>query len=207
MTLSRSFNQELALEGQVASCLDSQSKLTFSLENCFINLSLYFQIWELALRLCLGMKFFILKTNLTTTKNSVHCYSRSNEHPVQLSFSHVRLFVTPWTAAHQACLSINNSWSLLKLISTESLMPSNHLILCWPLLFLPSVFPSIRIIFNESVLHIRWPKCWSFSFSVSPSNEYSGLISFRMDWSMHLEGKYFLVKWKIVWISSGRSLF
>ena len=97
------------------------------------------------------------------------------------SLSHVRLFVTPWTAAHQASLSITNSRSLLKLMSIESVMPSNHLILCCPLL-LPSIFPSIRVFSNESVLHIRWPKYWSFSFSISPSNEYSGLISFRMDW-------------------------
>ena len=88
--------------------------------------------------------------------------------------------MTPWTAACQASLSITNSRSLLKLKSTESVMPSNHLILCCPLLFLPSIFPSIRVFSNESVLHIRWPKYWNFS--ISPSNEYSGLISFRMDW-------------------------
>ena len=98
------------------------------------------------------------------------------------SLSHVRLFVTPWTAACQASLSISNSRSLLKLMSIESVMASNHLILCHPLLLLPSIFPSIRVFSNESVLHIRWPKYWSFSFSISPSNEYSGLISFRMDW-------------------------
>ena len=100
---------------------------------------------------------------------------------VQL-LSCVRLFVTPWTRAHQASLSITNSRSLLKLISIESVMPSNHLILCRPLLLLPSIFPSIRVFFNESVLRIRWPKYWSFSFNISPSNEYSGLISFRIDW-------------------------
>ena len=100
---------------------------------------------------------------------------------VQL-FSRVRLFVTPWTAAHQASLSITNSQSLLKLMSTESVMPSNHLILCRPHLLLPSIFPSIRVFSNESVLCIKWPKHWSFSLSISPSNEYSGLISFRMDW-------------------------
>ena len=98
------------------------------------------------------------------------------------SLSRVRLFVTPQTAAHQASLSITNSWSLLKLMSIESVMPSNHLILCHPLLLPPSIFPSIRVFSNESVLRIRWPKYWSFSFSISPSNEYSGLISFRMDW-------------------------
>ena len=100
---------------------------------------------------------------------------------VQL-LSHVWLFVTPWTAAHQASLSITNSRSSLKLMSIESVMPSNHLILCCPLLLLPSIFPSIRVFSNVSVLCIRWPKYWSFSFSISPSNEYSGLISFRMGW-------------------------
>ena len=89
--------------------------------------------------------------------------------------------MTPWTAAQQASLSITNSWSLLKLMSIELVMPSNHLVLCHPLLLLPSVFPSIRVFPNKSVLHIRWPKYWSFSFIISPSNEYSGLISFRMD--------------------------
>ena len=88
----------------------------------------------------------------------------------------------PRTAAHQASLYITNFWSLLKLMSIESVVPSNHLILCHPLLLLPSIFPSIRVFSNESVLPIRWPKYWSFSFSISPSNEYSGLISFRMDW-------------------------
>ena len=96
--------------------------------------------------------------------------------------SRIRLFATPWTAAHQASLSITNSQSLLKLMSIESVMPSNHLILYCPLLLLPSIFPNIRVFSKESVLHIRWPKYWSFSFSISPSNEYSGLISFRIDW-------------------------
>ena len=90
--------------------------------------------------------------------------------------------MTPWNTAHQASLSFTISWKLLKLMSIESVMPSNHLILCHPLLLLPSVFPSVRVFFNESALHIRWPKYWRFSFSVSPSNEYSGLISFRVDW-------------------------
>ena len=101
--------------------------------------------------------------------------------PVQL-FSHVRLFATPWTAAHQASLSITNSQTLLKLMSIEPVMPSNHLIFCHPLLLLPSIFPSIRVFSNESALRIMWPKYWSFSFSISPSNEYSELISFRIDW-------------------------
>ena len=97
-------------------------------------------------------------------------------------FSRVRPCETPWTAAHQASLSITNSQSLSKLMSIESVIPSNHLNLCRPLLLLPSIFPSIRVFSNESALPIRWPKYWSFSFSISPSNEYSGLISFRMDW-------------------------
>ena len=98
------------------------------------------------------------------------------------SLSRVWLFATPWTAACQASLYITNSRSLPKLISIESVMPSKHLILCHPLLLLPSIFPSIRVFSNESVLRIRWPKYWSFSFTISPSNEYSGLISFRMGW-------------------------
>jgi len=97
------------------------------------------------------------------------------------SLSRVQLFATPWTASHQASLSFTISYSLLKLMSFESVMPSNHLIICRPLL-LPSIFPNIQVFSNESVLHIRWPKYWSFRFSISPSNEYSGLISFRTDW-------------------------
>ena len=107
---------------------------------------------------------------------------------VQL-LSRVQLFATPWTAACQPSLSITNSLSLLKLVSIESVMPSNHLILCHPLLLLPSIFPSIRVFSNESVLHIRWPKYRSFSFNISPSNEYSGLISFRTNWLDLLAGQ------------------
>ena len=114
------------------------------------------------------------------------CKGGADIRPIQFSsvqsLSHVRLIATPWTAASQASLSIINSQSLLKLTSIESVMPSNHLILCWPRLLLPSMFPSIRVFSNESVLCIRWPKFWSFSFNISLSNEYSGLISFRMDW-------------------------
>ena len=98
------------------------------------------------------------------------------------SLSHVRLFVTPWIATHQASLSITNSWSSLKLMSNELVMPSSHLILCHPLLLLPPIPPSIRVFSNESTLHMRCPKYWSFSFSISPSNEHPRLISFRMDW-------------------------
>ena len=116
-----------------------------------------------------------------------------NEHPGLISFrmnwfssvqslSHVRLFATAWTAACQASLSITNSQSLLKLMSIESVMPSSHLIFCHPFLLLPPIPPSIRVFSNESTLRMRWPKYWSFSFSISPSNDYSGLISFRMDW-------------------------
>ena len=97
------------------------------------------------------------------------------------SLSHVQLFVSPWTTVLQASLSIINSWSLLKLMSIESEMPSNHLILYCPLLLLPSIFPSIRVFSNESVLRVRWPKYWSFSFSISTSDEYSGLFSFQID--------------------------
>ena len=110
--------------------------------------------------------------------NRTHVYQFSSVHLL----SRVWLFVIPWTAACQASLSISNFWSLLMLMSTESVMPSNHLILCHPLLLPPSIFPSIRVFSNESVRRIKWPKYWSFSFSISPSNEYSGLISFRMDW-------------------------
>ena len=110
--------------------------------------------------------------------NSFFLISFSSVQPL----SHIWLFATLWTAACQASLSITNYWSLLKLMSIELVMPSNHLILCHPLLLLPSIFPSIRVFSHESVLHIRWPKYWSFSFSISPSNEYSGMISFKMDW-------------------------
>ena len=98
------------------------------------------------------------------------------------SLSHVWIFATTWTAACQASLSITISWSLLRLMCIESVMPSNHLILCRPLLFLPSIFPSIRVFTNELALHVKWPKYWSFSFNISPSNEFSGLISYRTDW-------------------------
>ena len=98
------------------------------------------------------------------------------------SLTRVQLFAAPWTAAHQTSLSITNSQSLLKLMSIKWTMAANHLILCCPLLLLPSIFPSIRVFSNQSVLCIRWPKYWSFSFSISPSNEYSGLISCRIDW-------------------------
>ena len=118
--------------------------------------------------------------------NLIHCHGFSYHLYVQFSsvqsLSRVHLFATPWTAARQAFLSITNSRSLLKLVSSGLVMPFNHLILCRPLLLLPSIFPSIRVFSNESILCIRWPKYWSFHFSFSPSNEYSGLIPFRIDW-------------------------
>ena len=109
------------------------------------------------------------------------CYKYTSLSSVQ-SLCHVQLVVTPWTAACHASLSFTISWSLLKLMSIESVMPFNHLILCCPLLLLPSIFPSIRVFSNELASHIRWPKDWPFSFSISHSNEYSALISFRIDW-------------------------
>ena len=120
-----------------------------------------------------------LKLRFFIDSNSIFTH---NDFSSVQSLSCVQLFTTPWTAACQASLSITNSQSLLKLMSIVSVMPSNHLIFCGPLLLLPSIFPSIRVFSNESVLHIRWPEYWSFSFNISPSSEYSGLISFRMDW-------------------------
>jgi len=131
-----------------------------------------------------GMKIVTFHNKLLGTILTLQSIWKINTERISSvqSLSRVQLFATPWTATHQAFLSITNSWSLLKLMSIESVMPSNHLILCCSLLLLPSIFPSIRVFSSESVLHIRWPKYWSFSFSISPSNEYSGLISFRMNW-------------------------
>ena len=135
------------------------------------------------------------------------------------SLSRVQLFVTPWTAAHQASWSITNTQSLLRLTSIESVMPSNHLILYHPLLLLPLIFPSIKVFSNESVLHIRWPKCWCFS--VSPSNEYSGLISFRIDGfdllviqgtlksskaSIHQHSAFFIVQLSHPYMTTGKTI-
>ena len=137
------------------------------------------------------MPYFVLyilyhnKNKLINKKNAIKVSIKGVQHhqfsSVQ-SLNHVWLFVTPWTAARQASLYITNSRSLLKLMSIKSVMPSNHLIHCHPLLLLPSILPSIRVFSNKSVLRIRWPKYWSFSFSISPSKEYSGLVSFRIDW-------------------------
>ena len=135
-------------------------------------------IHEIKRCLLLGRK---VMTNLDSILKSRDITLPTKVSSVQ-SLSRVRLFVTPWIAARQASLSITNSWSSLRLTSIESVMQSSHLILCHSLLLLPSIFPSIRIFSNESVLPIRWPKYWSFSFNISPSNEYSELISLRMDW-------------------------
>ena len=118
-----------------------------------------------------------------------HDLMESYQRPLIQSLSHVKLFTTPWTSAHQASLSITNSQSVLKLMSTESVMPSNHLILCHPLLLLPSIFPNIRVFSSESVLCIRWPKYWSFSFNISPSNECSGLIPLGLTFRISLLSK------------------
>ena len=122
----------------------------------------------------------LYKREVTAVRN-LSAIAKSQFSSVQ-SLSGVWLFATPWITARQASLSITNSWSLLKLMPIESVMPSSHLILCHPLLLLPPIPPSIRVFSNESTLHMRWPKDWSFSFSISPSNEHPGLISFRMDW-------------------------
>ena len=124
---------------------------------------------------------WVTEPNWTEDEKDISFGVSSKRSSVQL-LSRVLLFATSWIAARQASLSIINSQSLLKLMSIESVMPSNHLTLCHSLLLPPSLFPSIGVFSNESILHIRWPKYWSFSFSISPSNEYSGLISFRMDW-------------------------
>ena len=158
-------------------------------------LKLYFLIgccW--CIRILLIFKFYFYPLNLLKFLNSSNSFlSLLNflwkELSSVQSLSHVQCFAFPWTVALQASLSIINSQSLLKLMSIESVMPSNHLILCCPLLLLPSIFPSIRVFFSESVLPIVWPKYWSFSFSISPSNEYSGLISFKIDWFDLLQSK------------------
>ena len=121
-------------------------------------------------------------TSLISYSDDIILYRVQAQFSSVQSLSHVRVFVTPWTAAHHISLSITNSWSLLKLMSIALVMSSNHLILCCSLLLRLSIFPSIWVFTNESVIHIRWPKDWSFSFNINPSNEYSGLIFFRMDW-------------------------
>ena len=129
-----------------------------------------------------GWQFSVSKKNHISTLETTTALLTSYQFSSVQSLSCVQLFATPWTTARQASLSITNSRRLLKLISMELVMPSSHLILCHPLLLLPPIPPSIRVFSNESAPRMRWPKYWSFSFSVSPSNEYPGLISFRMDW-------------------------
>ena len=151
---------------------------------CFQCFCCFTISWIFFFKLCYFVFVFLFKKKFSTVMSRIFTNiskQELSECSVQL-LSHVRLFATPWTAACQASLSITNSQSLLKLMSIELVMPSNHLILCRPLLLLPSIFHSIKVFSNESVLCIRWPKYWSFSFSISPSNEYSGLISSRMDW-------------------------
>ena len=131
-----------------------------------------------------NLKKYIYVCGRCIITESLCCTLETNS--VQL-LSRIQFFVTPWNAAPQASLSVTHSWNLLKLMSTESVTPFNHLILCRTLLLPPSIFPSIRVFSNDSVLHIRWSEYWSFSFNISPSNEYSGLISFRMDWLYLLE--------------------
>ena len=147
-----------------------------------LTISIWFSIQEHS---CYKLREKLIAWNLEciveTTWETEAAYFTFYVVELLFSCSVVSYSATPWTAVHQALLSFI-SWSLLKLMSIESVMPSNHLILCHPLLLLPSVFPSIRIFSNESALHIRWPKCWSFCFSISPSSEYSGLISFRINW-------------------------
>ena len=149
--------------------------------NTFFQLRSYiwhfFKNWHIYFKL-ISLWFIYRYIHFTVVHLQIHHQFSS----VQL-LSCVQLFVTPWTAAHKASLSITNSWSLLKLKSIELVMPSNQLILCCPLLLLPSIFPSIRVFSSESFLGVRWPKYWSFSFSISSSNAYSGQASFGMDWS------------------------
>ena len=147
----------------------------YSLVNTYRIFSIRSSINEYLIQQSLGCFHFLAIINDAVVNLEVHISS------VQ-SLSHVQFFVTPWTVAHEASLSTGNTQSLLKLMSIDSVMSSNHFILCHPLLFLPSIFPSIRVFSDESVLCIRWPEYWSFSFNISPSNDYSGLISFTMDW-------------------------
>ena len=141
------------------------------------------------MKLTSGCNFVVNFCKNMVTKRKKHTSAVSMRITSVQLLSRVRLFATPWTAARQASLSITNSWSLLNLMSIESMMPSNHIILCRPLLPLPSIFHSIRVFSNESVLGIRWPKYWSFSFNISASNEYSGLISLRIDGLISLQSK------------------
>ena len=170
----------VVLSGPIHVVADGRISFSYVAEYYFLMYTyhiffIHSSITEYLIQQSLGCFYFLAIMNNAAVNLEVHISS------VQ-SLSHVWLFVTPWFAAYQASLSITNFQSLLKLMSIELVMSSNHLILCRPLLLPPSIFLSIRVFSNESVLHIRWPKYWSFSFSISPSNEYSGLISFRIDW-------------------------
>ena len=149
--------------------------------DCSIPASLSFTMSQSLLR-SMSIESVMLSNHLILFCPLLLCVCKSVQFSSVQSLSRVRLFATPWTTACQPSLSVTNSRSPTKPMSIESVMPSNHLILCRPLLLLPSIFPSIRVFSNESVLRIRWTKYWSFSFNISLSNEYSGLISFRMDW-------------------------
>ena len=174
-------------------CLDQfETNITWSLwDSCWLEAPLLFRI------IALGLFLFLGKLQEMGKKKKIHTFFFPSH--VVPSTGCAWLFAAPWTGARQASVSFTVSWSLLKLMSIEWVMLSNHLILCHPLLLLPSIFPSIRVFSNESALHIRWPKYWSFSFSLSPSNEYSGLISFRIDWfdlsisTIFLDSIYMLV--------------
>ena len=169
--------------------MNGNSSSTYSKQNLgiildfFLSLTVHIQsigkIILIAFKIHPEFDYFSPPPPLPLTQVTIN--SHLDYSSVQFSHSVVSLCHS-WTAACQPSLSITNSWSLLKLMSIESVMPSSHLILCRPLLLLPSIFPSIRVFSDESALHLRWPKCWSFSFNISPSNEHSGLISFRMDW-------------------------
>ena len=157
------------------------------------------------------MDFPLFRLTLTTSclgKHTVYTYwiGWIQFSSIQ-SLSRVQFFATPWTAAHQASLSITSSGSLPKLMSIESVMPSNHLILCRPLLLLPSIFPSFRVFSNESAVHIRWSKYWSFSFNISPSNEHPGLISSRMDCFIYIQFWHWIISFRmptdIIWCNGG----
>ena len=164
----------------------SWSSILFLCNKIFVNqilIFLNFCDWNSLLKIVFPLGWFrVTMFWYTSNQNKLNISWILESAYVVQSLSHVRLFATPWTTAHQASLSFTLPQSLLKPMSIKLVMPSNHLILCHPLLLLPSIFPSIRVFSNELALHIRWPKYWSFSFSISPSNEYSGLISFRINW-------------------------
>ena len=207
-----------SVPGSSACCLDSY------LENN--QFSCMTQSFSFSLKLYQNIVDLEYCVNFSCTVTQLYTCVFSYAFSVQ-SLSRVRLFATPWTTARQASLSITNSQSLSKLMSIELVMPSNHLILCRPLLLLPSIFPSIRVFSNESALRIRWPKYWSFSYNIGPSNEHPGLISFRMDWldlltvqgtlksllqhhsskaSILLHSAFFIVQLSHLYITTGKTI-